>query len=89
MVGEVAREEIQRRSRMLRELSARKRRLFHEQFIGKTVRVLFERQKKGMWEGLTDHYIRVKVPSNADLHNQLLPVKITVVTQNEVIGEVI
>ncbi len=89
MGDDVPREIIQERSRLLRELSARKRRLFHQQFLGKTVSVLFEQQKAGAWEGLTGHYIRVRVNSMEDLKNQIRSVRITEVTENQVIGELV
>ncbi|MEJ2635277.1 MAG: tRNA (N(6)-L-threonylcarbamoyladenosine(37)-C(2))-methylthiotransferase MtaB [Calditrichia bacterium] len=77
---------IERRSRKLRELSARKRRVFMEQNLGSVQTVLFEQIKKGYWNGLTDTYIRVKVKSDADLHNRLLPVKLEEIDNNSMMG---
>lgn len=66
------------RSEMLRVLSLKKRNVFHQSFVGKTVDVLFESdQDKGTMTGLTSEYVRVKVRTDRDLVNQLLPVKIT------------
>jgi threonylcarbamoyladenosine tRNA methylthiotransferase MtaB len=49
------------RSECLRQLSARKRRLFHEQFVGRTMTVLAEgRTEHGRATGLTEHYVRVE-----------------------------
>jgi len=65
------------RSEMLRILSSRKRRVFHNMFLDSVAEVLFEDQTAdGYWSGLTGEYVRVKVRSTYDLANQLLPVKI-------------
>ncbi len=49
------------RSERLRSLSARKRRIFHEQFVGRTLRVLAEgRTEHGWISGLTEEYVRVE-----------------------------
>ncbi len=85
----VPREVIQQRSRQLRELSQRKRRLYYEKFVGKTVNVLFEQQKNGWWEGLSDEYIRVAVKFPGQLKNQLHHVQIIKVEDHRVIGEVV
>lgn len=68
--------EVRRRSRLLRQLSDRKRHLYMERFIGRDVPILFEQQKDGWWTGLSDTYIRVKVRSNHDLTNHHLPVRL-------------
>jgi len=66
------------RSEKLRELSARKRRVFQESFRGNLVDVLFEESRdKGVSTGLTDSYLRVDVSSFQDLRNQIRPVRIT------------
>ena len=65
---------IQQRSKMLRDLSLRKRRLFLQKNLGTVVPVLFEEKKDGYWTGLTDHYIRTKIESTENLYNQILEV---------------
>lgn len=70
----VPQEKIDERSEILRDLSNRKRRIFFEANIGATHNVLFEQKKNGFWTGLTDSYIRVKVKSDLNLKNKLLPV---------------
>jgi len=65
------------RSEALRVLSARKRRLFHESFVGKNAEVLFESStQSNVMTGLTEEYVRVQVPSVNNLTNQILSVKI-------------
>ena len=67
----------QQRSRVLRELSTRKKTAFYRTFIGRTVRVLFERQEASGWyTGFSDNYIKVGVATDTDIANQLLPVQL-------------
>ncbi len=82
-------EKIEQRSRILRELSNRKRHLFFESNIATTQHVLFEQRKKGYWTGLTDSYIRVKVKSDLDLKNKLLPVSLEKIDHLAMIGRLI
>ncbi len=84
--GQVEPEIIEQRSRRLRELSTRKRRVYLQENIGTTQKVLFEQQKKGFWTGLTDTYIRVKVKSENDLHNTFALVRLEQIEGNAVIG---
>ncbi|MBN1541675.1 tRNA (N(6)-L-threonylcarbamoyladenosine(37)-C(2))-methylthiotransferase MtaB [candidate division KSB1 bacterium] len=72
----VAKTDIQERSRILRELSNRKKAAFIDRFIGRKVLVLFEQEKNGWWSGVTDTFIRVQVRSEQALHNQLLAVEL-------------
>ena len=65
-------ETIAKRSQVLRELSQRKRRVFHESLLGSIQTVLFEHPKDDGWQnGLTDNYVRVKVKDSRDLFNQM------------------
>jgi len=61
---------------------------FKQQFLGKTILVLWERQTDGIWAGLTDNYIRVYARSNEDLTNRLLAVKLLKIRGDGMIGEV-
>jgi len=65
----------QRSQRML-ALAKESAQNFSQQFLGKTMPVLWEKQTDGIWSGLTDNYIRVYTRSNEDLSNKLLPVKL-------------
>ena len=64
------------RSRLLRNLSQRKRLQFQKTFLGSQRPVLFEYEKNGRWWGHTDNYILVAVPSGQPLHNRMLAVKL-------------
>ncbi len=79
---------IARRSQILRDLSLRKRRLFHESLLGSTQKVLFERPKGDGWQnGLTDNYIRVKVKTSHDLFNKILSVSLKSIDGQSMTGE--
>lgn len=78
---------IQKRSKILRNLSTHKRQLFSQKFMGTTQSVLFEQKRKGFWAGLTDNYVRVRVTSEENLENQILPVKIETMTAQGLFGK--
>ena len=65
------------RSKMLRILSAKKKRLFYEKNIGSTRTVLFEHENKnGFIQGFTENYVKVKVPYDPGFRNQIIKVKL-------------
>ena len=67
-----------KRSKMLRGLSAKKRRAFYETQIGNTLHVLFEGEnKEGYIHGFTENYVKVKTPWNPDLVNTIHEVVLT------------
>jgi threonylcarbamoyladenosine tRNA methylthiotransferase MtaB len=71
-----------KRSKMLRGLSVKKRRAFYEGQLGKSVDVLFEHEnKKGYINGFSENYVKVRVPWNPELVNQIQ--KITLQTIDE------
>jgi threonylcarbamoyladenosine tRNA methylthiotransferase MtaB len=87
--AKVPRQVIEQRSRQVRELSARKRRLFMQRNLGQVVPVLFEQRKNGCWSGLTDNYIRVKAAANFDLANRLVPVRLEKIDSQAVFGKIL
>ena len=61
-----------KRSKMLRGLSVKKRRAFYESQIGTNRKVLFESEnKEGYIHGFTENYVKVKTPWNPELVNTL------------------
>jgi len=80
---------VKERSRILRSLSERKRRLFYASLVGTTQKVLFEQNKNGLWSGLTDHYARVMVESTKDLSNCYLDVKLDAVDHTHLLGKLL
>ena len=50
---------------------------FNLRHVGQTVSVLFEsRNQQGLFTGLTPNYMRVGVPTDEDLTNQIRPVQL-------------
>ena len=61
-----------KRSKMLRGLSEKKRRAFYESQIGHSLSVLFEGENKhGYIYGFTENYVKVKAPWNPSLINTI------------------
>ncbi len=80
---------INERSQILRDLSNRKRRMFHESLLGTQQNVLFEEYKNGCWLGFTDNYVKVSVVSSGDIQNQILPVRLQNIQNHVVAGELL
>ena len=89
-IADVVPKEIRaERSKMLHILSEKKRRFFHEPFIGQTRPVLFENMKNGKLVGHTDNYIQVRVAGDTGLVNTIQSVQLTEnngMTSNGVLG---
>ena len=67
-----------KRSKMLRGLSVKKRRAFYESQIGSNRTVLFESEnKEGYIHGFTENYVKVKTPWNPELVNTLHEINLT------------
>ena len=83
MDGVVAKNIRAKRSKMLRGLSAKKRRAFYESQIGNELTVLFESEnKKGFIHGFTENYVKVKAPWNPELMNTLHTIKLTKIDED-------
>lgn len=78
MEGVVPQKVRNKRSKMLRGLSVKKRRAFYESQLGATLQVLFEGEnKKGYIHGFTENYVKVKTPWNPALVNTMQTVKLS------------
>ncbi|MDB4199475.1 tRNA (N(6)-L-threonylcarbamoyladenosine(37)-C(2))-methylthiotransferase MtaB [Polaribacter sp.] len=67
-----------KRSKMLRGLSAKKRRSFYESQLGNSLTALFESEnKEGYIHGFTENYVKVKTPWNPELVNTLHEITLT------------
>ncbi|HAI40416.1 MAG TPA: tRNA (N(6)-L-threonylcarbamoyladenosine(37)-C(2))-methylthiotransferase MtaB [Maribacter sp.] len=78
MNGVVTNKVRNKRSKMLRGLSVKKRRAFYESQLGNDLTVLFEGEnKEGYIHGFTENYVKVKSPWNPSLVNTLHKVKLT------------
>ncbi|MEE2771608.1 MAG: tRNA (N(6)-L-threonylcarbamoyladenosine(37)-C(2))-methylthiotransferase MtaB [Bacteroidota bacterium] len=72
-----------KRSKMLRGLSAKKRRAFYESQLGTLRTVLFEGEnKEGYIHGFTENYVKVKTPWNPELVNTLQQIKLTKIDED-------
>lgn len=77
MDGVVSGADRQKRTKMLRILSEKKRRHFYEQHLGKTATVLFEEEEnKGRMFGFTENYIKVSTEYDPLLVNELATVRL-------------
>ena len=71
MKNQVSKTKKNKRSKMLRGLSAKKRHAFYESQLQKTKTILFEAQnKEGYIQGFTENYVKVRMPWDPDLQNQ-------------------
>jgi len=76
------------RARQAAEAAARMERSFLDQW--KTVEVLFEEERDGLWWGHTTRYCKVGVKSGEeDLHNQLRRVQVTDTKEGSLLGEIL
>jgi len=72
-----------KRSKMLRGLSAKKRRAFYESQLGNTGTVLFEGEnKEGYIHGFTENYVKVKTPWDPSKVNTLQRIKLTKIDED-------
>lgn len=83
MDGTVPKKVRDKRSRMLRGLSVKKRRAFYEGQLESIRTVLFEGEnKEGYIHGFTENYVRIKAPWNPHLINTLHEVKLTEIAED-------
>lgn len=83
MDGVVPKNVRTKRSKMLRGLSAKKRRAFYESQLGTMRTVLFEGEnKEGYIHGFTENYVKVKAPWNPELVNTLHEVELTEIDED-------
>ena len=66
------------RSKILHQLSDKKKAVFYQKYVGKEMKVLIESKSKGnLMQGFTGNYIKVEVPLQKKYFNQIVPVTIT------------
>ena len=92
MKGQIKDEVKRARSERLLALNAEHARCFREQFLGETLPVLIEGQKRGYWEGLTDNYLRVEVAGlpeadTRDWHNTLVSARLSYLVDDGIRGD--
>jgi len=78
------------RSQMMHELGLKKKREFYQRHVGKIVRVLFEsRNAEGLFDGLTDNYVKVGTVTPEDLSNRLVDVTVEEVWDHLALGSLV
>ena len=87
MANTVADGEKKRRIHLMLDLAKGSSRRFRERFFSQRMNVLWEGKKDGIWFGLTDNYLRVFLPSQKQLANELLPVNLVAYKEDGVWGE--
>jgi threonylcarbamoyladenosine tRNA methylthiotransferase MtaB len=79
----VPQQERNKRSKMLRSLSEKKKRAFYEEHIGSDTKVLYENDIENVrMHGFTENYIRVSAPHDPDKINSIKKVTITAINNN-------
>ncbi|PIB27785.1 tRNA (N(6)-L-threonylcarbamoyladenosine(37)-C(2))-methylthiotransferase MtaB [Maribacter sp. 4G9] len=86
MDGVVPKKVRNKRSKMLRALSVKKRRAFYESQLGSELEVLFEGEnKEGYIHGFTENYVKVKTPWNPTLVNTLHKIKLKEIAEDGIV----
>ena len=89
MPGQIPQAEKEARGARAAAVERALRERFHSAFLGRTMPVLFEQKNDaGLWTGHTANYILVEAQGE-ELHNALLPVKMTALTESGLRGEVV
>jgi threonylcarbamoyladenosine tRNA methylthiotransferase MtaB len=66
-----------RRAAMLAKTGEETGRAYRSLFVGKSLRVLFEREASaGVYEGLSENYMRIRAPSEADLSGRMAEARV-------------
>ena len=86
MPGQLGNATKEARSREANAVAAERSLAYRQSFIDKEMTVLFEEPEGAYFTGHTTNYLKVYTPGK-DLHNQLLPVKITGIYADGLLGE--
>ena len=77
MKGKVPVSVRRNRNAQLTNLSLKKKYAFYSQFLGTKRKVLVEKsQNPGFYSGFTDNYIKVKFPSEQNIENEIVDIKL-------------
>ena len=86
MQNQVPKAVRQKRSKMLRGLSAKKRHAFYESQLQKTKTILFEAEnKEGYIQGFTENYVKVRMPWDPAFQNQTLRATLSDIDQKGIV----
>lgn len=75
MAGQVDGKVKEERSQKLIELSNKNQKEYNKEYIGKEVKVLFEEEKNGYYQGHTKNYVLAEVKSKENLANKIMTAK--------------
>lgn len=87
MGGQIATEVKKERCARMLQVSYESEQAFLQNLYGKTLDVLFEQERAGMYAGYTGNYAQVRVNSAVDIRNKIIPVRITGVMEDYCIGD--
>ena len=79
--------EKKRHTHLMLDLAKGSSQRFRERFLGQRMSVLWEGKKDGTWFGLTDNYLRVFLPSQEQLANELLTTNLVALHDDGLWGE--
>jgi threonylcarbamoyladenosine tRNA methylthiotransferase MtaB len=78
------------RASVMREVGAELAARFRQSYLGREMRVLWERRgRDGLWRGLTTNYLRVVTDANEELHNRITVARLSVARSGHLAGEVV
>ena len=80
-------QEMDRRAAELRDISARKTRLFQEHHLDQCIDVLFEERAGDRWIGYTGNYLRASLRSGEELKNRMVTLRLTGIEDGVLLGE--
>ena len=87
MEGQLTRSEKEDRARRAGAVARQLKADFLNRLVGQTLPVLFEEEKDGLWQGHAPNYVAVRAEGE-QLHNVLLPVEITAVSNDTLLGRI-
>ncbi len=89
MAGQIQNAVKEERAAVAREVAGQMQRGYLEGQVGKTLPVLFEEEKEGLFRGHTPNYLDVSLTCDQSLHNRVEQVRITGVDGTTLLGEII
>jgi len=87
MPGQLSNAVKEDRSRRAIAVAEEMSRQFRQALTGQTLPVLFEEEDSGFWVGHAPNYVKVYLEDARDLHNRILPVCITEIFRDGVLGK--
>lgn len=87
--GRVPKRIQEERGKIIAEAAVQTGLAYLNQFVGRTVEVLFEESHGNIWNGLTGEYLRLEAETTEALRNIIKPVFVTEVRGNSLVGKII